>query len=101
MPLDLSLGLREVACGLRDEWVTDKDFDNFMAQVPSLSKSAAGRRQIMETMRNSLNRDIEISKRAREYQRRNGRLDPGFLDEVAGFVAENPVVSQSGWSVQR
>ncbi|WP_422016922.1 hypothetical protein [Roseateles sp.] len=91
---------REMAGQLRQPGtgpMTDKDFDNFMAQVPSLSKSAAGRRQIMETMRNSLSRDIEISKRAREYQRRNGRLDPGFLDEVAGFVAENPVVSQSGW----
>lgn len=96
---------REMAGGLRQPGtgpMTDKDFENFMAQVPSLSKSASGRRQIIETMRASLNRDMELAKRARDYQRRTGKLDNGFLDEMSQFIAENPVVAApAGWKVVR
>jgi hypothetical protein len=81
--------------------MTDKDFENFLLQVPDLSKSADGRSQITRTMRAALNRDIAIAKKAREYERRNGKLDAGFFDDVAQFIAENPVVGDmSGWQGQ-
>lgn len=96
---------RELAGGLRQPGtgpMTDKDFENFLRQVPSLSKTAEGRRQIIETQRRALNRDIQISKMAREYQRRNGIVDDGFMDEVAQYIAENPVIAAPvGWKVQR
>lgn len=96
---------REIAGGFRQPGsgpMTDKDFENFLLQVPSLSKSAQGRKQITATMRAALNRDIELSRRAREYVRRNGQLDNGYLDDAAQFIAENPVVgNMSTWKVQR
>jgi hypothetical protein len=95
---------REIAGGFRQPGtgpMTDKDFENFLLQVPDLSKSSEGRSQIIRTMRAALNRDIAIAKKAREYERRNGKLDAGFFDDVAQFIAENPVVgNMSGWQGQ-
>lgn len=99
----IALG-RELAGGLRQPGtgpMTDKDFDNFLAQIPDLSKTAQGRKQITSTMRASLHRDMQISKMAREYVRKNGSLDNGFMDEAAQYIAENPVVSApQGWTVE-
>ena len=82
--------------------MTDKDFDNFLLQIPDLSKSATGRKQITETMRRALARDIEVAKRAREYERRTGRIDGGFMDEVSQYIAENPVIAlPQGYGVKR
>ena len=97
---------RELAGGLRQPGtgpMTDKDFENFLTQVPSLSKTADGRKQIMKTMRSALTRDMQIAKMAREYQRRNGGvLDDGFMDEAAQYIAENPVISlPDEWRVER
>ena len=96
---------RELAGSLRQPGTgpsTDKDFDNFLLQVPSLSKTAEGRAQIIKTQRAALNRDIAIAKLAREYQKRNGTLDDGFMEEAAQFIAENPVVqAPAGWVVAR
>lgn len=96
---------RELAGGLRQPGtgpMTDKDFDNFLMQIPDLSKTAAGRKQITATMQAALNRDMKVSQMAREYERKYGRIDGGFLDQVSAFIAENPVVSApAGWVVQR
>jgi hypothetical protein len=87
---------RELASGLRQPGTgpqTDKDFENFMTQVPSLSKTAEGRKQIIATARAKLARDIEIGKLARDYAKKNnGVIDDGFLDIVSDYVAQNPVV---------
>jgi len=95
---------REIAGGFRQPGtgpMTDKDFENFLLQVPDLSKTAAGRKQITATMKAAAARDIQIGKMARDYERRVGKLDDGFLDEAAQFVAENPVVGMpSGWKVR-
>lgn len=95
---------REIAGGFRQPGtgpMTDKDFENFLLQVPDLSKTAEGRKQITATMKAAAARDIQIAKLAREYERRNGKLDNGFLDEAAQYIAENPVVGMpSGWKVR-
>lgn len=95
---EMALGLREPGTGP----MTDKDFQNFMDIVPGLSKTAEGRKQIMTTMRNKLARDVKVSQMAREYVKRNGTMDEGFLDEAAEFMAQNPVVAPpKGYRVQR
>lgn len=95
---------REIAGGFRQPGtgpMTDKDFENFLLQVPDLSKSAEGRKQIMKTMKTAASRDIQIAKMAREYERKNGKLDNGFLDDASQYIAENPVVGMpSGWRVR-
>jgi hypothetical protein len=95
---------RDIAGGFRQPGtgpMTDKDFENFLLQVPDLSKSAEGRKQITSTMRAAAARDMQIAKMAREYEKKNGKLDNGFLDEAAQYIAENPVVGvPSGWKVR-
>lgn len=95
---------REIAGGFRQPGtgpMTDKDFENFLLQVPDLSKTAEGRKQITATMRAAANRSIAISRMAREYVKKNGQLDNDFLDAAAQFVAENPVVAApAGWRVR-
>lgn len=95
---------REIAGGFRQPGtgpMTDKDFENFLLQVPDLSKSATGRKQITTTMKAALTRDLQVAKMAREYERKNGKLDNSFLDQAAQYIAENPVVGMpSGWKVR-
>lgn len=95
---------REIAGGFRQPGtgqMTDKDFDNFLLQVPDLSKSAEGRAAITKTMRAALNRDMALASKARDYERRNGKLDGGFMEEAAQFIAQNPVVGDiAGWQGQ-
>ena len=92
---DMAGGLRQPGTGP----MTDKDFDNFLTQIPSLSKSAEGRKQITSTMKAALARDVQLSKMARDYVAKKGQLDNGFMDEAAEFVARNPVVNMpAGWT---
>jgi hypothetical protein len=103
--IDPSLGPKEASIALAKEMagalrkpgtgpMTDKDFDNFLAQIPDLSKSAEGRKQIMTTMRAATNRDLAAAKFARDYARQNkGVIDDNFFDAMAGFYAKNPVVT--------
>lgn len=96
---------REIAGGFRQPGtgpMTDKDFENFLTQVPDLSKTSNGRKQITATMKAALNRDMKLAQLAREYERRHGRIDGGYLDSAAAFIAENPVVAApAGWTVER
>lgn len=93
---------RELAGGLRQPGtgvMTDKDFENFLAQMPDLSKSAEGRKQIIATSKAKLARDIEVAKLAREYAKKNGGvIDDGFMDIVSDYVAKNPVVQRTSTS---
>lgn len=88
---------REMAGTLRQPGtgpMTDKDFDNFLKQVPSLSKTAEGRKEIMSTLRAAIQRDQVAAQFAREYARKNnGTIDDNFFDAMAGFYAQNPVVT--------
>ena len=98
---------RELAGSLRQPGsgpMTDKDFENFLRQVPSLSKTAEGRAQIVRTMRAALQRDVQIDKMQREYVRKNGKIDDGFFDQLSEFYANNPVFgvlpSSDGWNIK-
>lgn len=88
---------REMAGSLRQPGtgpMTDKDFDNFLAQVPSLSKTAEGRAQITKTMRAAIERDQRAAQFARDYAKRNkGVIDDGFFDAVSKFYADNPIIT--------
>lgn len=90
LAVNMASGMRQPGTGP----MTDKDFDNFLKQVPDLSKSAEGRKQIMTTMRASIQRDLEAAKFARSYAQQNkGVIDDNFFDSMANFYAQNPVVN--------
>jgi len=102
--LDPKLGVKQAAEALAREMagslrkpgtgpMTDKDFDNFLAQVPSLSKTAEGRAQITKTMRAAIERDQRAAAFARDYAQKNrGVIDDGFFDAMAKFYADSPIV---------
>jgi hypothetical protein len=105
--IDPKLGNKEAAQALAIEMATsmrqpgtgaftDKDFDNFMAAVPGLSKTAEGRAQITATLRAKAKRDMQAAQMAREYAKQNnGVIDDAFFDQLGQFVADNPVIPQA------
>jgi hypothetical protein len=90
LAVNMASGLREPGTGP----MTDKEFDNFLKQVPDLSKSAEGRKAIMTTLRAATQRDLQAAQFARDYAKQNkGVIDDNFFDAMAGFYAQNPVVN--------
>jgi hypothetical protein len=90
LAINMASGLREPGTGP----MTDKDFDNFLLQVPDLSKSAEGRKAIMTTLRAAIQRDLQAAQFSREYAKRNnGVIDDNFFDAMADFYAKTPVVN--------
>jgi hypothetical protein len=88
LAIEMALAQRPVGSGP----MTDKDFENFLNTVPRLAKTAEGRKQITATLREKAKRDMDIAKLARDHAKRNGgRLTNEFQDELARYVAENPV----------
>jgi hypothetical protein len=88
---------REMAGTLRQPGtgpMTDKDFENFLRQVPSLSKTAEGRAEITKTLRAAIQRDQTAAQFARQYANKNkGVIDDAFFDSMAEFYAKNPVIT--------
>lgn len=88
---------REMAGTLRQPGtgpMTDKDFENFLKQVPSLSKTAEGRAEITKTLRAAIQRDQTAAQFSRQYANKNkGVIDDAFFDSMADFYAKNPVVT--------
>ena len=92
LAVEMALSMRQPGSGA----TSDRDFDNWLATVPDLSKSAAGRAEITSTMRASLKRDKEVAKLARAYAKaHDGVIDDGFMEQLSSFVADNPVVKRS------
>lgn len=88
LAIEMALAQRPVGSGP----MTDKDFENFLNTVPRLAKTSDGRKQITATLRAKAKRDMDIAQLAREHAKRNGgRLTNQFQDELAGYVADNPV----------
>jgi hypothetical protein len=89
LAIEMALQMREPGSGP----MTDRDFDNYLNTVPSLAKTAEGRREITATLKAKARRDIQMAKMMREYAKKhNGVIDDDFLDEAAEYMAANPVV---------
>lgn len=90
LAIEMALKMRPPGSGP----MTDKDFDNFLKTVPSLAKTAEGRKLITQTTRAALMRDVEAAKFAREYARKNGGvIDDNFFEALSDFYVKNPVVT--------
>ncbi|MFN7121890.1 MAG: hypothetical protein ACK4NM_07645 [Hydrogenophaga sp.] len=75
--------------------MSDKDREFLVSMVPGLATTPQGRKQMLETAQKLAQRDVQVSKIAREYRKRNGTIDEGFYDELARYSAENPLFKQS------
>lgn len=68
----------------------DRDF--VLNQVPNLANSPEGNKQLIDVSRKVRQREIEISKKAREYASKNGgRLDAGFDGVLQDYAEKNPL----------
>jgi hypothetical protein len=90
---------REIALTLRNPAggagmpgaLSDQDRAYLESMTPGLSKTPAGNKIIIETAKKLAQRDIEIAKLARDYRRKNKKLDEGLYDEIADFANKNPL----------
>jgi hypothetical protein len=89
LAIEMALQMREPGSGP----MTDRDFENYLNTVPSLAKTAEGRKEITATLKAKARRDMEIAKMTREYAKKNrGVIDDNFLEQIAEYMAANPVV---------
>lgn len=75
--------------------VSNSDREFIERQAINLGNSPEGNRAIITIQRRLNDRKIEVAKMAREYERKNGRLDAGFNDELAAWAEQNPLFSES------
>lgn len=74
----------------------DRDF--VLDQVPGLQNTPQGNALLIEVQRSMAERQQQIAKMARDYERENGRIDIGFEDQLATFSEQNPVFTDKWWS---
>lgn len=74
----------------------DRDF--VLDQVPTLSNTPEGNAALIEIQRAMAERSQDLARLAREYERKHGRIDLGFEDELATFAEQNPVFTDEWWS---
>ncbi|MEO3416807.1 hypothetical protein AAFO92_19320 [Roseovarius sp. CAU 1744] len=77
---------------------SDADRSFVLDQVPGLGNTPEGNALLIEVQRAMAKRSQEIAKMARDYERKNGRLDLGFEDELAEFSARNPIFTNTWWA---
>jgi hypothetical protein len=78
--------------------MSDQDREFLMRTVPNLTNTPGGNKQIIGFARALAQRNQQVAARAREYKRRNGRMDEGFFDELAQWSSGNSMFGnqQSG-----
>jgi len=68
----------------------DRDF--VLDQVPNLSNSPEGNRQLIDIQRKLAQRKQQVAKLARDYAgKNNGRIDAGFDDYLSQWAEQNPI----------
>lgn len=71
--------------------MSDKDREFLVSIVPGLTKTQDGNLKLIEYRRLLNQRNRDVAKKAREYRKKNGRLDEGFFDELQAWSDQNPL----------
>lgn len=74
--------------------ISNADRDFIMRTAPSLGNTPEGNRDLINMRRKLAQREQETAMMARNYAKRNGRLDSGFDDELSDFIDKNPLFPQ-------
>jgi len=86
----LAKALRKAGEGV----MTDADFRVLKESVPGLGQSPEGRKILIDAIRKTSQRQIEIARMANEYVRKNGILDAEFRYQLKNYQRSNPVFSK-------
>ena len=71
--------------------MSNADREFLMQATPGIENTPQGYKQMIEVQRRLAKRSIETAKLAREYEKKNGRLDYGFQDEMSAYAEKNPL----------
>jgi hypothetical protein len=75
--------------------VSNTDVSFIQTMGPQLTNTPQGNKLIIDFTDRMMDRQIQISKMARDYAKRNGgRLDMGFDEELSRFAEQNPLFTQ-------
>lgn len=89
-------GALEAMGGSLGAGFSNADRDFVEAQVPRLANTPEGNRLIIQIQRKIQERRLQVAQMAQEYERRNGRLDAGFDDELRRFAESTPIFANPG-----
>lgn len=67
----------------------DRDF--VTDQVANLANSPEGNKKLIEIQKKLNQRKVDIAARAREYEKKNGKIDIGFYEETDAWAEANPL----------
>jgi hypothetical protein len=71
--------------------VSNSDRDFIERQAGNLGNTPEGNKRIIGMQKKLAERQIQVAKMAREYEKTNGQLDAGFSDQIAQWAEQNPL----------
>lgn len=93
---EIALTLRNPAGGAgMPGALSDADREYLRSMTPGLGKNPEANKLIIETATALARRDQEVAKLARDYRRKNGKLDEGFYDAIEDYANAHPLFAKT------
>jgi hypothetical protein len=91
---EMALELRNPAGGAgMPGAMSDGDREMLKSMTPNLGQTPEGRKLLIDARKRMYQREQQVARMARDYEKRNKRLDAGFFDELATWSEKNPMFS--------
>jgi hypothetical protein len=71
--------------------MSDADRNFLVSMTPNMAQSAQGRKQIIDSYVAVQQRNQQVAQFARNYEKKYGRLDNGFFDQLSAWSNSNPL----------
>lgn len=71
--------------------MSDADRNFLASMVPNANQSAQGRKQLIEAQIAVNQRNQDVAQFARNYEKKHGKLDNGFYDQMQAYSSANPL----------
>ena len=89
---EAALQLRNPAGGAGMPGAMSDSDRNFLASMtPSMAQSSQGRKQVIDAYVAVQSRNQQVAQFARNYEKKYGRLDNGFFDQLSAWSNSNPL----------
>lgn len=89
---EMALELRNPANGAgMPGAMSDADRNYLVSMIPNASQSAQGRKQLLEAKIAVEQRKSQTATFARNYEKKYGKLDNGFFEQMSAWSAQNPL----------
>jgi hypothetical protein len=88
----LALQLRNPAGGAgMPGALSDRDREFLVSMVPGLTNTKEGNQLLIDYTKRVAQRNVEVERELRKYERDNGRLDAGFYDRLQSVFERSPL----------